>query len=249
MVLICQDCSKPLTRRAGRGRPLKRCADCAAAARRLRERVRLRCLNCGGPTGYRPDQATHAVCRSCRGQMAATDWLALGQVRGKRKMSVWFPTCEQCGKVFCSKRRDVRFCSPMCVGLARRIRSESDTRVQRHQRDSASPGLTTRERRELLRMWKRQCRSCVYCWGACETIDHVVPLVRGGTSYEGNLVPCCRACNSAKGARLLVEWRAGRPAGRTSMSADWRPRIRRVKVWWGPRRVSAGPITGQLRLV
>lgn len=253
MKLQCQDCSQPLTPTAGRGRPRKRCADCQAAARRWRVRDRLPCLNCGGPTGYRPDQANQAVCRVCRGQMAAGDWEALGQIRGSRMSRVRFPTCEQCGKVFCSrfrsKQQTVRFCSPTCVGAARQIRAESDTRVQRHQRDSASPGLTIRARRELLRTWKKQCRSCVYCCGACETIDHVVPLVRGGTSYEGNLAPCCRVCNSEKGARLLVEWRAGRSAGRTSMSASWRPRMRMVKVRWGSRGASASPIPGQLRLV
>jgi 5-methylcytosine-specific restriction endonuclease McrA len=39
------------------------------------------------------------------------------------------------------------------------------------------------------------------------TIDHIVPLARGGTNYEGNLTPACRPCNSSKGTLLLVEWR------------------------------------------
>jgi 5-methylcytosine-specific restriction endonuclease McrA len=30
------------------------------------------------------------------------------------------------------------------------------------------------------------------------TLDHVVPLARGGTSTPGNVVPACRACNTEK---------------------------------------------------
>lgn len=29
-------------------------------------------------------------------------------------------------------------------------------------------------------------------------MDHLVPIVRGGKSTRGNVVPSCRECNSAK---------------------------------------------------
>lgn len=31
------------------------------------------------------------------------------------------------------------------------------------------------------------------------TLDHIVPLSRGGTTSPGNVVPACRACNKNKG--------------------------------------------------
>ena len=37
-------------------------------------------------------------------------------------------------------------------------------------------------------------------------MDHRVPLVRGGRSVRGNVVPACRACNAAKKYLLPVEW-------------------------------------------
>lgn len=48
---------------------------------------------------------------------------------------------------------------------------------------------------------------CAYC-GATDnmSIDHVVPLSRGGTHDVDNLLPACRSCNSSKGNRLLEEW-------------------------------------------
>jgi 5-methylcytosine-specific restriction protein A len=30
------------------------------------------------------------------------------------------------------------------------------------------------------------------------TMDHKVPLARGGCSTKGNVVPCCKACNATK---------------------------------------------------
>jgi 5-methylcytosine-specific restriction enzyme A len=30
------------------------------------------------------------------------------------------------------------------------------------------------------------------------TMDHIVPLSRGGRSIKGNIVPCCKKCNNDK---------------------------------------------------
>ena len=37
------------------------------------------------------------------------------------------------------------------------------------------------------------------------TMDHVVPIVRGGRSTKGNVVPSCKDCNSKKKHRLAWE--------------------------------------------
>lgn len=55
---------------------------------------------------------------------------------------------------------------------------------------------------------------CAYCGGPGGTVDHVVPIARGGTSVRGNLAPACRPCNSSKGTkRFPVQW-DGRSASR-----------------------------------
>jgi len=61
--------------------------------------------------------------------------------------------------------------------------------------------------------WWKQRRSrgvCHYCGkqvGAkALTMDHLVPLIRGGRSNKGNLVPACKPCNDAKKHRLAFEW-------------------------------------------
>lgn len=52
------------------------------------------------------------------------------------------------------------------------------------------------------------------------TMDHVVPLVRGGRTTKSNVVPCCKACNDLKGNLVPSEWDAylERLAGGTSDS-------------------------------
>jgi hypothetical protein len=55
---------------------------------------------------------------------------------------------------------------------------------------------------------ERDGHTCRYCGDQAERMcaDHVVPLSRGGTNDEDNLVACCLPCNSSKCDRLLDEW-------------------------------------------
>ena len=52
--------------------------------------------------------------------------------------------------------------------------------------------------------WKQQCAKgiCYYCGGTFNpaelTMDHVLPVVRGGKSTKSNCVPCCKTCNTEK---------------------------------------------------
>jgi len=50
---------------------------------------------------------------------------------------------------------------------------------------------------------------CYYCeqkFSASQlTLDHVVPLARGGSSTPGNVVPACRECNLNKKLHTPVE--------------------------------------------
>ena len=60
--------------------------------------------------------------------------------------------------------------------------------------------------------WKRKCARgiCHYCGQQFLpselTMDHLIPLIRGGRSEKFNLVPCCKDCNSKKQQMLPWEW-------------------------------------------
>lgn len=38
------------------------------------------------------------------------------------------------------------------------------------------------------------------------TLDHIVPIARGGRSTKGNCVPACKECNNRKKDLLPLEW-------------------------------------------
>ena len=73
--------------------------------------------------------------------------------------------------------------------------------------------------------WRRRLQRgiCAYCGGKFAardlTMDHVVPVARGGRSTKGNVVASCKACNTAKklltpAERLLLVQKIGEaPAG------------------------------------
>ena len=52
--------------------------------------------------------------------------------------------------------------------------------------------------------WQQQLQKsiCHYCnkkFDAVDlTMDHVLPIVRGGKSTKGNIVACCKQCNNDK---------------------------------------------------
>jgi 5-methylcytosine-specific restriction endonuclease McrA len=60
--------------------------------------------------------------------------------------------------------------------------------------------------------WKRKCAKglCHYCGrqipSKALTMDHIVPIARGGRSTKGNVVPACKECNNTKKQLLPVEW-------------------------------------------
>ena len=60
--------------------------------------------------------------------------------------------------------------------------------------------------------WKRKCSEgrCYFCGRQFKpkdlTMDHIVPIIRGGKSAKGNVVPACKECNNKKKHMLPIEW-------------------------------------------
>jgi hypothetical protein len=53
-----------------------------------------------------------------------------------------------------------------------------------------------------LEILQRDQWSCFYCQQPATTVDHIIPIIKGGDpiAYD-NLVSCCARCNSRKGSR------------------------------------------------
>ena len=60
--------------------------------------------------------------------------------------------------------------------------------------------------------WKRRCAKsvCYYCGQKIPpkelTMDHIVPISRGGRSTKSNVAPACKECNTKKKSMLPMEW-------------------------------------------
>jgi len=78
------------------------------------------------------------------------------------------------------------------------------------------PQVIAREKQKARKLRKSQWWKNIIAKGICHycqqhfppeelTMDHIVPLARGGKSTKGNVVPCCKECNNQKKYLTPVE--------------------------------------------
>lgn len=72
---------------------------------------------------------------------------------------------------------------------------------------------------------------CVYCLQPAQTWDHLLSLVKDGESSGhghqiGNLVPCCRDCNSSKGGKAFETYIDGLQRLSEEQRTELRARLR-----------------------
>jgi 5-methylcytosine-specific restriction endonuclease McrA len=98
-----------------------------------------------------------------------------------------------------------------CEGKSARklpgFREKNIAKVQAYRnrlKASGGEGVTAEEVKELFDLYPL----CVYCGEVKpDTLDHVIPISRGGKHEYANLVPACRPCNSSKCGMTIREWR------------------------------------------
>lgn len=107
------------------------------------------------------------------------DWYAKNKARALAKAAEWRKNNPQKIKVLMNRRR-----ARVAAALAT---------------------LTAEQWTAILELYGN---ACVYCGRPGKmTMDHVVPVSRGGGTTADNVVPACQSCNSSKNARTVEEWR------------------------------------------
>lgn len=101
------------------------------------------------------------------------------------------------------KRKPRKQMCPACELIASRANGGN-----RRKRECAAPGKFTVG--DVLVKMEAQGGLCVYCHadvtGGEYHVDHVVPLVRGGSNDASNIQVTCPRCNLSKGARTHDEF-------------------------------------------
>lgn len=203
----CAECGGPVIQQ-WRGRPRRFCSDkCKAKAGNTRARRALLPLR----------QSVEKVCRHCGKTFTVTgkrdrtycydSWCAQSAYRqrkqaGEAKMVVAHDvTCDECGARFVARYPSARWCSKSCA-------NRYWGRIRSRQRSVLSDAkYTDRE------IFERDGWSCYLCGEQVRmdvprlhplgaTIDHVVPLSRGGIDEPSNLRTAHWRCNSLKGSSL-----------------------------------------------
>lgn len=88
--------------------------------------------------------------------------------------------------------------------LARALQAKRRVRVQ---------GISKEESafKEMCILSKAVDAKCAYCGVlliyAGSSVDHILPITKGGDNRRENLCLCCRSCNCSKGNKTVEEWR------------------------------------------
>lgn len=73
-------------------------------------------------------------------------------------------------------------------------------RLARRARETSAPGVATAS--QIKARIDYYGGLCWVCGVTATTVDHVVPLARGGSNWPANLRPACKRCNFSRGARF-----------------------------------------------
>lgn len=172
------------------------CRSAASEARHRRPPVVVNCAHCGAP--FEKRHSLYRYCsRRCRVRARGRAARREDPERERERWRAWYGKNKERFKAYV---RDWKRANPDREALyERRRRTARYGRPGRHSMD------------DLLLLFEAYDWRCAYCGTDGElTIDHRVPLSRGGTDAIENLIPACLACNSSKHDRMELDFRAER---------------------------------------
>ena len=196
---VCPGCEKDFTAKAHNS------IYCSTACRRWKQ------------NGHDGPRVLETVCRECSGPINSP----------------------RSGKVFCGKKCKLRSSEKRRVRddaaryLKERDKRLADAKAYAQANPHVGQAAKRRRRASILangsykftgKDWKRcmdrHGNRCFYCGNSGQlSMDHVVPVVRGGSHGAGNIVPACISCNCHKQGRFVAEWRHGKKRGGVATNA------------------------------
>lgn len=197
----CEFCDKEFTPRKGSGRPPKYCSvECRREADKKNKRIKYigkrqkYCIQCGIEL---PKFKTKYCSRRC-------SLIYEGKIEDHGELT---KTCPICGKEFKTFKSRVITCSPRCSSIrAWRRREYSEIRLDY---DISLRKLAARDN-NICKIcgkkvnWKdfKSTGKTIICGDKYPSIDHIIPISKGGTHSWDNVQLAHRYCNTVKRDKL-----------------------------------------------
>lgn len=153
----------------------------------------------------RVDDRRYGMCRTCVAEILAAE----GRPRERLRHTATERTCYLCRRVLpverFTRRANGTYISA-CKDCNRHVFAQ-----RRRARLAGAEGSYTRAEWDALLAQHDRCPTCGRRWedipppasgASVVTVDHVVPISKGGANSIDNLRPLCFSCNSRKGAKL-----------------------------------------------
>lgn len=191
---------------------MKRCTKCReekpldgfAADRRATDGTRSQCRECAGAYNREWNRANPDRVNS-----AISAYRKRHPARVRLQKAEWRAANPE--KVAAHKRTDQERHAPNYRARTARWREENPDRHRANNRrrralaaGAAGADYTTAEK--IAARFAFYGGRCYYCGAIATSVDHRIPLVRGGSHWPANLVPACVPCNSCKNARTEHEF-------------------------------------------
>ena len=208
---ICQRCGKEYSARVRKDRPSAYCSKgcmweaqikrpfvtCMQCGREFRQGRNTMGMYCSSECQWASMKKSH---ESERGYESALRWMeSLSKRMASEEKTLIAVGCQQCGKGFLTVSRKARFCSGRCYK-----RYQNRLKDRRVWKNGVPDGSITLEK--LFVRDGGRCRNCgLLMTFECDplgdsypSIDHIVPIARGGLHSWDNVQLLCRGCNSIK---------------------------------------------------
>lgn len=118
--------------------------------------------------------------------------------------------CKICSNKFTPKRKKQYHCSRKCFGkYYYGVRDIEKRRIYNRVREAQDRGATgSYKPQEWTSLKVKSNYACLMCKQKEPiiklTIDHIIPISKGGSNNIENLQPLCRSCNSKKGNKIYA---------------------------------------------